>query len=203
VRGLRGETSFPPQTSDRGALMPEQKVSVTKSAIREQELGTKEGRNQQVVCRGVRGATTVDANTAEDILETTTDLLEALIRLNDIAPDDVVSAIFTTTPELTASFPALAARNLGWTEVPLLCSHEMNVPGALTGVVRILLHVNTTRPVAEVRHIYLRNARALRPEWAYDDAQLAEILGRRVTPSLAPNQQRLFSASQTEPGGNR
>ena len=174
------------------------------AAVSGQELRTSEEHiNQQVVCRGIRGATTVDANTAEDILEMTTDLLEALIRLNAIAPDDVVSAIFTTTPELTASFPALAARNLGWTEVPLLCSHEMGVPGALAGVVRILLHVNTTRSAAEIRHIYLRNARALRPEWAYDDAQLAEILGRRVTPSLATNQQRRGIAAQAEPGGTR
>ena len=82
-----------------------------------------------VACRGIRGATTVETNTAEDILEATTDLLDALIRLNEIAPEDVVSAIFTTTPELTATFPALAARESGWTEVPLLCAHEMNVPG--------------------------------------------------------------------------
>lgn len=107
-------------------------------------------------------------------------MLEALIRLNQIQPDDVVSAIFTTTPELTAAFPALAARKLGWTEVPLLCAHEMAVPGSLQGVIRILLHVNSPRSAAEIRHVYLREARALRPEWALTDAELAEALGRPV-----------------------
>jgi len=134
--------------------------------------------SRPVACRGIRGASTVLTNTAEDIIEATTDLLEALIRLNDIRPEDVVSAIFTTTPELTAAFPALAARELGWTEVPLLCAHEMNVPGALQGVVRILLHVNTPRATSQIKHVYLRDAGALRPEWAYDDARLADVLGR-------------------------
>jgi chorismate mutase len=93
----------------------------------------------------------------------------------------VVSAIFTATPEITASFPAMAARELGWTDVPLLCAHEMAVPGSLRGVVRILLHINTTRAPSEIRHVYLRAAGALRPEWAYDDAQLTQILGRVAT----------------------
>lgn len=131
-----------------------------------------------MVCRGIRGATTVDANIAEDILEATTDLLSALIRLNEIRPEDVASAFFTTTVDLTATFPALAARELGWTEVPLLCAHEMDVPGALGKVVRILLHVNTTRAASEIRHVYLRGARALRPVWALDDAELDALLGR-------------------------
>src|SRR5687767_3375019 len=83
--------------------------------------------NEPVVCRGIRGATTVAANTAEDIIEATHELLLALIRLNDLRAEDVVSVIFTTTPDLTATFPALAARGeqIAWTEVPLLCSHEM------------------------------------------------------------------------------
>ena len=112
--------------------------------------------DRPLVCRGIRGATTVEANTAEDIIEATDDLLRALIRLNDLRPEDVASAFFTTTVDLTAAFPALAARNLGWTEVPLLCAHEMDVPGALDKVVRILLHVNTTRGSDEIRHVYLR-----------------------------------------------
>ena len=133
---------------------------------------------QAVACRGVRGATTVEANTAEDILEATRDLLLALIRLNDLRPEDVASAVFTTTPDLTATFPALAARDeaIAWTEVPLLCAHEMTVPGALDKAVRILLHVNTTRAASEIKHVYLRGAGQLRPDWAYTDAQLAEIL---------------------------
>lgn len=133
------------------------------------------------VCRGIRGATTVSENTAEEMLEATSDLLRALIQLNAIAPEDVASAIFTTTVDLTASFPALAARELGWTEVPLLCTHEMAVPGALGKVVRILLHVNTTRPASEIRHIYLRQARALRPEWGMTDQELRAVLDQPAT----------------------
>ncbi|MDP9362651.1 MAG: chorismate mutase [Chloroflexota bacterium] len=139
-----------------------------------------------LACRGIRGAATAPANTAEDILEVTADLLTALIRLNGIEPEAVASAIFTTTPDLTATFPALAARELGWTEVPLLCAHEMAVPGALDGVVRILLHVNTTRPAAEIRHVYLGGARQLRPEWGLTDEELAALVGRPVPTGTAP-----------------
>lgn len=125
-----------------------------------------------LACRGVRGATTVEANVAEELLEATTELMTALIKLNDLRPEDVASAVFTTTPDLTATFPALAAREMGWTEVPLLCAHEMDVPGALGKVVRILLHVNTERSAAEVRHVYLKGATALRPEYALADEEL-------------------------------
>jgi chorismate mutase len=128
-----------------------------------------------LACRGIRGATTAIANTAEDILEATDELMRVLIHLNDLEPEDIVSAIFTTTPDLTATFPALAARNIGWTEVPLICSHEMNVPGSLQRAVRVLLHVNTTRTPQEIRHVYLKDAQQLRPEWAYTDEQVAEI----------------------------
>ncbi|MDQ2654600.1 MAG: tryptophan synthase subunit alpha [Chloroflexota bacterium] len=172
VRGLRGEEEFPPVVS-----ASEQVASAAAPGEKAQKVTSP---SLAIACRGVRGATTIEANTAEEILEATTDLLEALIRLNDIQPEDVVSAVFTTTPELTAAFPALAARKLGWTEVPLLCAHEMAVPGALQGVIRILLHINSPRSAAEIRHIYLRDARALRPEWALTDAELAEALGRPV-----------------------
>ncbi len=129
-----------------------------------------------VVCRGIRGATTVEANTAEDILEGTTELLTALIALNELDdPDVIASAVFTTTPDLTAAFPAVAARDLGWTEVPLLCSHEMAVPGALGHVVRVLLHVNTSRPAREIRHVYLKDAVSLRPDWGLDEADRARV----------------------------
>ena len=134
--------------------------------------------SRALVCRGIRGATTVEANTAEDILEATSELLAALVRLNDLRPDDVASAIFTTTPDLNATFPALARDGLDWEDVPLLCGHEMAVPGALERVVRVLLHVNTTRSAAEVRHVYLKGARELRPGWAVSDEELAAILGR-------------------------
>ena len=186
VRGLRGEAPFPHEVSGQSAKnvaieTPAQHApgdSVPEPATVESDLP------RQIACRGIRGATTIESNTSEDILEATTDLLEAMIRLNEIAPEDVVSAIFTTTPEITASFPAMAARGLGWTEVPLLCAHEMAVPGALRGVVRILLHINTGRTTSEIRHVYLRDAGALRPEWAYDDLRLSEILGRVTTTSV-------------------
>lgn len=139
-------------------------------------MGNDLSNGAMLVCRGIRGATTVSENTAEEILEATSDLLTALIRLNQIEPEDVVSAIFTTTTDLTASFPALAARDLGWTEVPLLCTHEMAVPGALGRVVRILLHINTTRTHAEIRHVYVNDARALRPEWGLSENELRTIV---------------------------
>ncbi len=132
--------------------------------------------DRSTVCRGIRGATTAAANTAEDILEATHELVTALARLNDLQPDEIASAIFTTTPDLNATFPALAAREIGWTEVPLLCSHEMAVPGALDRAVRVLLHVNTDRPASEIRHAYLRGARQLRPAWAIEDEDLAALL---------------------------
>lgn len=121
-----------------------------------------------VKCRGIRGATTAERNTAEDILEATQELLATMIEANDLAPDDVASIIFTTTPDLNATFPAMAARDYGWDTVPLICTHEMNVPGALDRVVRILMHVNTDKAPSEIQHVYLRRARELRPEWAYE-----------------------------------
>jgi len=132
-----------------------------------------------LACRGIRGATTVTANTSEEILEATTDLIVAMVHLNDLQTEEIASAIFTTTTDLTATFPALAAREMGWTEVPLLCTHEMEVPGALGHVVRILLHVNTVRTAAEVRHVYLRGAHALRPDWGLSEAELASLPKRR------------------------
>lgn len=127
-------------------------------------------------CRGIRGATTAIANTAEDILEATDELMRTVIRLNDLEPEHVASVIFTTTPDLTATFPALAARDIGWTEVPLMCAHEMAVPGSLQKCVRIMIHVNTMRTAAEIKHVYLKGARELRPEWAYSDDDIASIL---------------------------
>ena len=135
-------------------------------------------------CRGIRGATTATANTAEDILEVTDELMRLVIALNDLEPEHVASVIFTTTPDLNATFPALAARDIGWTEVPLMCSHEMAVPGSLQKCVRVMIHVNTAKSAAEIRHVYLKGARVLRPEWAYSDDQIAEALGQ-VTAEIA------------------
>src|SRR3954469_4561236 len=135
-----------------------------------------DGVTTPLACRGIRGATTAIANTAEDILEVTHEMMRALIELNDLVPDDVASAIFTTTPDLNATFPALAAREIGWLEGPLMCSHEMNVPAALQKCVRVMLHINTTKTAKEIKHVYLKGARQLRPEWAYSDEQIAELL---------------------------
>ena len=117
-----------------------------------------------MLTRGVRGATTVEANSREAILEAARELLTAMLNSNELAVEDVASAFFTTTPDLNAEFPALAARDLGWTDVALLCGHEMNVPGSLPMCLRILLHVNTDKPASAIRHVYLRGARALRPD---------------------------------------
>lgn len=122
-----------------------------------------------VRCRGIRGATTAENNTAEDILEATRELFLTMVEANDLVPDDIASIIFTTTPDLNATFPSVAVRNHGWEMVPLLNSHEMNVPGALDRVVRILVHVNTDKAPSALRHVYLRRAKELRPEWAYDE----------------------------------
>ena len=129
-------------------------------------------------CRGIRGATTAVANTAEDILEVTDELMRLVIKLNDIQPEHVASVIFTTTPDLNATFPALAARDIGWTEVPLMCSHEMAVPGSLQKCVRVMIHVNTFASASDIRHVYLKGARALRPEWAFTEEQIAEVLSK-------------------------
>lgn len=117
-----------------------------------------------VRCRGLRGATTVAEDTAEAILAATRELLYTMIRYNDINPNDVASAYFTTTKDLTATYPAIAARQLGWYDVPLLCGHEMEVPTGLPLCVRILLHWNTNKTPQEVTHIYLHGATILRPD---------------------------------------
>jgi chorismate mutase len=117
--------------------------------------------------RGIRGATTVDGNTARGIRERTLELLEILVAENGLRPEDVASATFTVTDDLDAEFPALAVRSVpGWEEVPLLCTREIPVPGALSGCVRILLLWNTDRSQREIRHAFLRGARSLRPAWA-------------------------------------
>ena len=115
-------------------------------------------------CRGVRGAITVEHDTADEILSATRELLGELIKRNGIDPDDVASAIFTTTPDLGAEFPALAARQMGWHDVALLCGHEMTKPGALGHCIRILIHWNTTRAAKEIEHVYMRDAVNHRPD---------------------------------------
>ena len=112
--------------------------------------------------RAIRGAIQVDADDRDAILEGTAELVTAVMTRNDLAPDDVISVLFTVTPDLTSEFPALAARKTGFHDVPLLCATEIPVPGALPHVVRVMMHVETSRKRGEIQHVYLRGAAALR-----------------------------------------
>jgi chorismate mutase len=116
----------------------------------------------------IRGATTVAAAQSADeaalILRATGELLSSMVEQNSLHTDDIISAIFTVTGDLRAEFPARAAREIGWSDIPLLCTVEMAVPGALERCIRILLHTHTTRPRSELRHVYLHGARVLRPD---------------------------------------
>jgi chorismate mutase len=113
--------------------------------------------------RGIRGATRVQRDEPEFVRAATRELLLELLRRNDLVPDCVISALFTVTPDLVSEFPARAAREIGWTDVAMLCSTEIPVPGSIDRVIRVLLHVDTTvnRPV---RHVYLNGAEELRPD---------------------------------------
>ena len=114
--------------------------------------------------RALRGATTVEQDDAREIGTATRELLDAIVERNALSEADLVSAFFTVTPDLTSDFPARAARELGWADVPLLCTVEIPVAHALARCIRVLLHVETDRPRADMRHVYLRGARALRPD---------------------------------------
>ena len=130
-----------------------------------------------MVCRGIRGATTVAADDREMVLQATRELLGLMIRLNGVQSEEVASATFTTTSDIHSVFPALAARQLGWLDVPLLCGHEMTVDDALPLCIRILLHWNTDRSQREIQHVYLRKATSLRPDQtlAFSDGDMAEL----------------------------
>jgi chorismate mutase len=121
-----------------------------------------------VPVRGIRGATTAEVNTPEAITDATAELLVELIRLNALDKDEVCFAYFTTTHDLTAEFPAYAARRLGWLEVPLLCGHDMDVPlpnpRAVPMCIRILLLYNTAEPQSAMRFAYLRGAKAIKAD---------------------------------------
>lgn len=120
-----------------------------------------------MLCRGIRGAITVTENSASAILTATRQLLEQIISANDLRTEDVASAIFTVTPDLNAAFPAQAAVEMGWVRVPLLNMQEVAVSGSLPRCIRVLIQWNTERTQDEIRHVYLRDARALRPDlWA-------------------------------------
>lgn len=117
-----------------------------------------------LACRGVRGATTVTRNDPEEMLEATRELLHAVMRVNEMEMDDIASIYFTTTTDLNATYPAVAARQLGLFDTALICGHEMQVPGSLPLCIRVLIHWNTTRTQKEVGHVYLRDAKSLRPD---------------------------------------
>jgi len=115
--------------------------------------------------RGIRGAINVPADTPAEVLSATTELLQEIFRTNDIRTfEDVASAIFTTTSDLTSAFPAEAARALGMNQVPLLCTCEIPVPNSMGRCIRILLHLNTNKTQEQMAHVYLRDARRLRPD---------------------------------------
>lgn len=114
--------------------------------------------------RGIRGATTAAADTEEEILAATRELLEEMVAENDAEPDEIAAILFTATPDLTAAFPAEAARQLEWTAVPLMSAPEIKVPGALPRCIRVLMLWNSTRTPEQVQHVYLRDAAVLRPD---------------------------------------
>ena len=116
--------------------------------------------------RAIRGAVQVEADDRDAILEATAELVTAVMNRNDLTPDDVISVLFTVTQDLTAEFPALAARKIGFHAVPLMCATEMNVPHALPRVLRLMAHVDVETPRAEIQHVYLRGAVALRRDIA-------------------------------------
>lgn len=114
--------------------------------------------------RAVRGAIQVDEDDRQQVLDATTELLEAVLARNALAHDDLISVLFTATPDLRSEFPAYAARQMGITDVPLMCASEIDVPGAMPRVLRLLAHVETDLPRADLRHVYLRGAAQLRTD---------------------------------------
>ena len=117
-----------------------------------------------MACRGVRGATTVESNSRDEILAAARQLLALMIRRNESRKEDVASATFSSTHDLNREFPALAARQMGWLEVPLLCTNEIDVPNALQRCIRVLVHWNTEKLQDEIDHVYIRDAVRLRPD---------------------------------------
>jgi len=114
--------------------------------------------------RGIRGAITVPKNTREDIISSTKTLLREMVSLNSVRISDIASVIFSVTKDLNAEFPAIAARKLGWKETPLLCTYEVDVKGSLKKCIRVLMHVNSGKEQSAIKHVYLRDAKKLRPD---------------------------------------
>jgi len=114
--------------------------------------------------RGLRGATTVDTDTAAQVMERSQELMREILARNQLVEDDIVSVVFTATPDVTSIFPATAIREIGFGAVPLLCASEIAVPGAMPLCIRVLLHVYTTRSRDEIHHVYLHGAQGLRDD---------------------------------------
>lgn len=115
--------------------------------------------------RGVRGATTVTSDSNEEVLIETARLVQEMAKANGVQPEDIASVMISTTTDITSAFPARAVRSLeGWTYVPVMCTHEMDVPNALEKCVRLLMHINTEKKQQDIQHIYLNNAVILRPD---------------------------------------
>jgi len=116
--------------------------------------------------RGIRGAINIAENSKEEILSKSRELLEAIVKANRVKAGDIAAAIFTLSPDLNADFPAYAARQMGWTDVPLMCARELDVPGAMARVIRVLLLVNSRIPASKIKHQYLGDTPQLRPDLA-------------------------------------
>ncbi len=116
--------------------------------------------------RGIRGATTVNSNTKDNIIEETMILINRMISINHVEQDDIASIFFSVTRDLDSTFPATAARELNLTYTPLLCLNEINIPGSIEKCIRILMHINTKLKQKEIKHVYLNEAVSLRPEFA-------------------------------------
>lgn len=119
---------------------------------------------QALMVRAVRGATTVDSNSEQEILEHTAALLQEMVAQNGIETDDIISVLFSVTKDLNAAFPAVAARKLGWNRIALMCTYEMDVPGSLPNCIRVLMQINTEKKNSELKYIYQREAVKLRPD---------------------------------------
>ena len=118
--------------------------------------------------RAVRGAITVKKNEADEIISNTKILLSKIIELNRIKKDDMISIFFTATPDIDAVFPSVAAREMGFTDVPLMCASELAIKGSLEKCIRVLMHINTNKTNKDIKHVYLKNAKNLRPDLTTD-----------------------------------
>jgi chorismate mutase len=129
-------------------------------------VGARRGKEHPVAVRAIRGAVQLDADQREHMLASVAELISAILDRNSLHVDDLISIVFTATPDLHCEFPAVGARDIGITDVPLLCAQEIDVAGAMPRVIRILAHAETGRSKSEVQHVYLRGAVALRKDIA-------------------------------------